>query len=83
MLKKDIVITLDNELEYGVTSVEIINGIEYALMINIKNRNDLKICKVVKEGKEIAVIEIHGEDLANVYPVFYDKAKTYLEQFMK
>ncbi len=83
MLKKDIVITLDNELEYGVTSVEIINGIEYALMINIKNRNDLKICKVLKESNEIAVTEMNGEDLVNVYPVFYDKARTYLEQFMK
>ena len=83
MLKKDIVITLDNELEYGVTSVEIINGIEYALMINIKNRNDLKICKVLKESNEIAVTEMNGEDLVNVYPVFYDNARTYLEQFMK
>lgn len=82
MLRKDIVITLDNEQEYGVTSVEIINGIEYALMINIKNRNELKICKVIKEEQGIAVIEISNEDFTNVYPVFYKKAKNYLEQFM-
>lgn len=82
MLKKDIVITLDNGSEYGVTEAENINGIEYALMININNKKDLKICKVVEEDKGIAVIEISNDDLKTVYPIFYSKAKDYLERFM-
>lgn len=83
MLRKDIVISLDDGEEYGITQVEKINGLEYALLININKRSEVKICKIIQEEEGFAVVEIKEEDLKVVYPIFYKSAKTYLDYLMK
>lgn len=79
MLNKGMAIMLDNEQEYGVTETEIIDNVQYCLLINIENKKEIKICKVSKENNGIAVIELENEELKKVFPIFQVKAKDTLK----
>ncbi len=79
MLNKGMAVTLDDGQEYGVIEIETVDNIQYCLLINIKDKQEIKICKVSKEDSGIALIELENDELTKIYPKFYMKAKQYLQ----
>lgn len=84
MISKDIIITLDNKIEYGVIETQVVNGTQYALLANINDKKDIKINKVIKDENGIAVVSLYNyEEYLNVYPYFYSKMKKFIKEYTK
>ncbi len=81
MIDKDIVVTLDNNLEYGVIETQIVDNVQYALLVNINNKKDVKINKVIEDELGIALQTLDSqEEFIIVYPHFYSKMKKFVEK---
>ena len=80
MLKKGIAVILDNDKEYGVIETEIINNNQYCLLVNTKNTNDIKICKLSIENEGVALINLEEKELETIFSIFQHKAISSLKE---
>ena len=83
MIDKDIIVTLENGVEYGVIETLIHEDIQYALLINTSNSKEIAICRVEEIDNDAHIFNVTEEEKEQISPLFYDKVDELIKVFLK